>query len=498
MNAVKAGYRAFTSPDTENEKVTREERAKLYAHAWAYYRNKMFSRRNGENWSAYLSARELYKHTRLIYNPVTSVVDFYVDHIWQGSGDAVKTLDSGLNLVTPVSSKVDDDALLDAVAQLDQWSNWQSESPRVIRYGASAGNVLIEGIDDLQREKITQKTIWAGLVYEIELNDSGDVQSYVIEYDVQNGNESYRYRKVVTKESFSYFKNDKPFTPEGKTGSEEMNPYGFCPAVWVKHIDDGGDYGTPCFTSLDKVDEVNSLASHTHDNIHKSIESAKVLSTEGEVVPIIGGIINPQTKQIAPSDPRLHWVVLKTPQGATVHDLAGNLHLAEAHPYLKDALASFSDDYPELQAHTVIKQNSQLSGAALERMLAPSQSRLDRACANYNQQLIKLRQMQAAIAGWRINGGGWKMRTEQQEFFRPFNLKSFERGDLNFSIKRSLLVQPTESEQEDLLTKKAARANTSAAFVDTEEQLKIAGYTDEEAEIILTRKGKETTAQPVE
>jgi hypothetical protein len=51
--------------------------------AWSYYRSYMFSRRNGESWTWYLAQREMYKHTRLIYNPVPMIVDFYVDNIWR-------------------------------------------------------------------------------------------------------------------------------------------------------------------------------------------------------------------------------------------------------------------------------------------------------------------------------------------------------------------------------------------------------------------------------
>ncbi len=487
---ISAGYKAFSDPESLSRDMTIEQRRDIYTVGWDYYRNRQFSRRDGRDWSYYLAHRDLYKHTRLIYNPVPQIVDFYVDNIWQPAHH--QDFEA---LVTPLSDKADEQ-IMAVVEQLDQWSNWLSESQKIKRYAAAAGNVLVEGIDDVIRQKILHKTVWPGYVSEIELNATGDVLAYTLEYDVYDKElgGTYRYKKIVNKESFSYFRDDKPFVPEGKLTEVEANPYGFCFAVWLKHTDDGADYGLPACHSLDKVDEVNSLGSHLHDNIHKNIESPKIVSSDGEVLPIVGASKGLDGR-LAYQDPRLNWVLFKTQSQASVHDLAGNLRLAEAHPYLKDALASFTDDYPELQAAAVIKENSQLSGAALERLLTPAQNRLDGVQANYNQQLIKLRQMQIAVGGMRVSGG-WLGRTEQKDAFRPFNLQSYERGDLNFNLNRSLLIQPTEAENEELLLAKANRAVTLENGIDAQEFVSIAGFSEDDIKDIQARQKAEDDAEP--
>ncbi len=78
--------------------------------------------------------------------------------------------------------------------------------------------------------------------------------------------------------------------------------------------------------------------------------------------------------------------------------------------------------------------------------------------------------MSLAIAGWRTSNG-WTRSDAQQSLFRAFGLDSYAKGELNFGIKRSLLVQNTPDEQEDLLTKKATRAVTLAGIVDDVRQL---------------------------
>ena len=481
--AIKAGYQAFIDPERTVGDLSFEERQQMISEAWNYYRNKQYSPRNGFDWSAYLASRQLYKHLRLIYNPTPNIVDFYVDNIWQQANDPKFPI-----LQTPLNDTSNKE-ICEAVGQLDQWGNFFSESQKIKKYAAATGNVLVEVIDDLERGKILHRTVWPGYVKSIQLNNTGDVQMYVLEYEVLDTekNQKYKYRKEVTKDTFSFFRDDRPFVPIGRTAAVEPNPYGFCPAVWIKHTDDGGDYGLPACLHFDKVDELNSVASHLHDNIHKTIESPKLISTDGDILPIIGA--TGDKHRITPQDPRINWIVLKTTQGGSVSDLAGSISLAESNPYLKDIITSFADDYPELQASEVIKNNAQLSGVALERLLTPAQNKLDSYQANYNDQLIKLRQMQIAIAGFRANGGGWFSLTRQQAVFKPFNLKSYESGDLDFSLRPAALIGETEDEREDLLIKKATRATMLEGIVDLQEQQTIAGYNEEERVEINQRLG---------
>lgn len=493
MTALRVGIQAFNNPESIMAGQNNARRNNLYLLAWYYYRNLMFSG-TVSDWNLYLSDQKLYKYTRLIYNPVTSIVDFYVDNIW-------KEMSQELNdaLVTPLMDNTEEN-VVNAVAQLDQWSNWQSEKQKVKRYVAATGNCLLELIDDLEREKILQKTIWPGYVKEFELNDTGDLMSYVIEYPVWDSEQkqSYRYKKVVNKETFSYFRDDAPFTPPGRLSPVEENPYKFCPAVWFKHIDDGSDYGLAAVTNLEKVNETNSLASHLHDNIHKEIEAAKIIGVEDpKTIQVLTGGSTNKDGSINETDPRLDRVLLAAKGQVSVNDLAGLLKLAEAEPYLLNLIKSFNDDYPELQAAAIIKENSQLSGAALERLLTPAQNRLDNSQGYYNRQLTKFRQMGISVAGWRWKNG-WKNRTHQQEVFAEFDLTSYEHGDIDFQLKKSILISESEDDREDLAIKKANRANLLSGLVSEKEQLRISGYNDDKIKEILKEMEKENEVREPE
>lgn len=473
-------YQGFMNPREETS--LKSVQMTGYEFAWAYYKRNIFA--PNFDWSLYLNERGLYKKTRLIFNPVPTLTDFYVDNLWSPAKN-----EKFPTLATPLVENTDE-KIVAAVGQVDQWVNWLSEAQKIKKYAAASGAVLVEVADDLEREKILQKTYWKGYVKELELNSTGDVLSYAIEYNAYDSvkDRNYVYKKVVTKETVSYFYDNSAFVPPGAEASSIPNPYGFCPAVWIKHSDDGSIGGIPACQDFYKVDHVNSLASHLHDNIHKEIESGKIIGMEKpETLTVLTGGTKNKDGSMNMPDPRLERVLLAAQGEVSVHDLSGMLKLAEAHPYLKDLLVSFADDYPELEYRQILKDNPTLSGIALERLLTPAQNRLDGVQSNYNQQLTKLRQMQLAIGGWRTRNG-WKRKTKQQALFTPFDLDSYERGELDFYLKPSVLIEQTEEDKEDLLGKKAARANSLQGIVDEETLIDVAGFNEEQKNEILSKK----------
>ncbi len=484
--ATNAFLDKFANPDSEAA-TRNQNKIDYYNQAWAYYRSTMFSRsaQAGDYWASYLSQRELYKKIRLIYNPVPEIVDFYVDNVWQANTNSKYP-----SLVVPVTDETKEN-LIAAVAQIDQWTNWGSEQEKVKKYAATTGGVLIEGHRDFDRQKITQKAIWGSYVSELKLNDANDALGYTLEYSAYDAVEkkTYRYKKIVSKLETRYFRDDKPYAPPGRE-AVEPNPLGFCFAVWLSHSTDG----TAAVLNYDKVDEANSLASHLHDNIHKEIESGKVISGienfETDIRVLTGASQN-KDGTINENDPRTDRLIIAAKGQANIGDLSGLLKLAEAEPYLKNLLLSFGNDYPELEYRQIIKQSAQLSGIALERLLTPAQNRLDRAAANYNRQLIKLRQMQIAAAGYALKNE-WSNPSDQQKIFASFDLDSYEGGELDFNIKRSLLIELSEEELIDLEAKRIANANAAEGLYTLKTRLIKSGMSEDEAEVEMKQLAKES------
>jgi hypothetical protein len=55
--------------------------------------------------------------------------------------------------------------------------------------------------------------------------------------------------------------------------------------------------------------------------------------------------------------------------------------------------------------------------------------------------------MATAIGGFRASTGAWGPLNAQQQKFTPFNLESYQRGDLNIDIMPRPLLTPTKLEQ---------------------------------------------------
>src|SRR5260221_651443 len=293
--AYTSARRVFEEPSVAHDQALYLNQQAAYNLLWAYYNGCMFEKIAGTlnwNWAAYAGGWQaykmnynLYRNVRLIYNPTRRLVDFYAGQVYPGvlSEDG-QDLPDGVSLAVPFS-KDTPKALRSAIAQFWAWSNWQSKKAVQVRYGAALGSVLIEICDDLDRGKVTAEIIWPGFVTNLRLDSAGNVKSYWIEYLARDEKGSYTYRKEVDLDSFRYFKDNEPFDySETGAGAVVDNPYGFIPAVWIQHINVGGDHGSAAISgSMGKIDELNNLISHVHDQIHKKIGAPLVMWSDGSV-----------------------------------------------------------------------------------------------------------------------------------------------------------------------------------------------------------------------
>ncbi len=487
-----AARRVFEDPQTAYQQQYFRTRVAEYSLLWAYYNNSMFDKSIGylNNWTTYRtfalykSNYNLYRNIRLIYNPTRRLVDFYAGAIYPGvlSEDGSDLPDS-VPLAVPFAEDTDD-ALKDAIAQFWAWSNWQSKKAVQVRYGAALGSVLIEICDDLDRGKVTAEIIWPGFVTNLRLDSAGNVKSYWIEYLARDQNGSYTYRKEVDLDSFRYFKDNQPFDySETGAGAVVENPYGFIPAVWIQHINVGGDHGSAAISgSMGKIDELNNLVSHVHDQIHKKIGAPLVMWSDGSVQSLFNNKKRGSTEDFdVPTTDQENVLVLKGPAGGGIDHLAGDLNLADSAVYMDKLLGEIEQDHPELVFYKELRGMSQVTGPAASRLVGDVASRVAEVMANYDQANISLFRMAVAIAGFRANSGAWGPLNRQQQKFTPFDLYSYERGDLDIAIMPRPLLTPTKSEVAQEKTamwtgvKMAVDAGATLEFVLRDE-----GYTDEE------------------
>lgn len=456
--AYTAARRVFEDPSIAHNQTLYLNQQAMYNLMWSYYNNSMFERIVGAanawnwnvfagGWAAYKMNYNLYRNIRLIYNPTKRLVDFYAGQVYGGvlAKDSQK-LPDGIPLAVPFSPDTDP-AVIDAVAQFWKWSNWQARKSVQVRYGAALGSVLIEIEDDLEHGRVAANIVWPGFVIDLEQDTAGNVKKYVLQYLAQDETGGYQYRKEVDAEGFRYYRDGEPF--DYGTGTSSPNPYGFVPAVWVKHIDTGGQHGAPAISgAFGKIDELNNLASHVHDQIHKIIGSPLVFWTSAKVSQL--DAIAPRVDSAELSEPagdQESVFYLKGPAGGKVESLAGNLSLADSVVYMDRLIGEIEQDHPELTFYKELRAMSQVTGPAASRLVGDVASRFSEVAASYDAANVRLFQMALAIGGFRANAGAWgRSLSAHQQKFLPFNLDSYERDELDMTIVPRALLVPTKSE----------------------------------------------------
>jgi hypothetical protein len=496
--AVQAGIAAWRNPGSDVpggiEAGYRRERLNRF---WELYRNSAFE--DATAWSAYREAFGLYRYIRPIYNPTKRIVNFYVAQVYPGvlSKDASK-LPDGVQLAIPLSEDTDDD-LKEAIAQFWQFSNWQSGNRLMVRFGAASGSCLVEVVDNVERGKITTAVRWPGWIADrahddspsLVLDDVGNIKFYALEYDALDGKgEAYKYRKEVSQESYRFFRDDKPY--DYGQGVEFDNPYGFVPAVWTKHIDEGDDFGSPAISgSIGKFDELNEVVSHVHDQIHLLIASPGIIASSGNVANIEAQAAAIKTRNAtldeynalaSVREKSTKRMMLKGPEGTSWIPLVGALEPDKVDPSVERLLSEIEHDFPELSMYQELRKMSQVTGPGAARMMGDVYSRVLEVSSNYDAQSIKLFQMAVAIGGFRFAEGkdGWKDKTEQRKKFAPFGLDSYSRGELNFSIMPRPLIPMTEADSIELTGKRLDNAKKAQGVFPDDKVLEIAGISDED------------------
>ncbi len=452
--------RVYTNPNNAQRDLSNAERAGHYALLWSYYQNSAFD--DLVAWAAYRSRHRLYRYARSIYNPARRLVDFYAGIVYQGAWpqDPVGMTQPSAAVPFAVNTPPD---LLNAIGQVWQWSNWPAKSTLLVRYGAALGDCLVVVVDDVPRAKVYTEVIYPGHVTDLALNPAGDVIAYTLEFEVSDADAStYTYRREVDKTSIRTFRNGQPHAYDGQP-AEIDNPYGFVPACWLLHTPVGSQHGEPALRTINKIDELNSLASHALDLAHRTMEAPILISgeniqrrdLESDKAPQSGstGRVNAETAQES-------FKLITSAAGARMETI--RMEPGEALEHMDRMLREIEADHPELTMFSRLREMSSITGPAADRLFGDVAALVNSARTQYDRQLIKLCQMAVAVAGWRVNTGAWGAPNAQQQLFLPFDLESYDAGALTLSIQARGLVPPTEIEMLELAQRRATIAADTA------------------------------------
>lgn len=447
MNASRVAVASFNAamrayPDPAAEQQDRDFRSwqQQYLLRWGYYTNSAFEVL--ETWQAYKSLHRLYRNHRSIYNPTQRLCNFYAGAVYPGivTADA-RRLPKTVRLAYPLPDDTPDD-LRRALAQLWQWSNWQENSGVLVRWAAALGDTLVEVVDDLAGGKVYPELVWPGRVKGLTLDPSGHVKAYEQEYTAtdETGKE-YVFGKRVDQGQIVTYR-------DGQVTSETPNPYGFAPAVWVRHTNDGGMHGSPALRCVGKVDTLNDVASHGIDTLHKMMGAPVVVATGGTLTRLDGAPARQATHEL-PNNPAQDMDVLKAGPDAQIISIP--LDTQSAIAYMEKLLTEIEADHPEITVWQALRDMSSTTGPAVSRLMGDVEGYVTRAQASYDAQCVKLFQMSIAIAGWRLSTGAWGPNlTAQQQAFSGFGLDSYKAGQLDMLVLPRPLIPLTQQEEMEI------------------------------------------------
>jgi hypothetical protein len=419
----------------------------------------------------------LYKNTMLVWNLARSVVRLYAQAVYAGglSTDG-KPLPDGTGGAIPLAPETGndakDEALRTAIAELWSMWRWQMHMSLQPKMAAILGECLTELVDDVPRGTVEPKLVWTGFVRDLEIGGAnGDVKRYALEYHVgipastafgrTVTAESYTFRKEVDKDNFRYYKDGKPFDYPDIGPAVQTNPYGFVPAIWSRHELNGYDHhGIGAFEpALNATMRLNSVLAHAVDYQQKQFAAPVGIKGQGGGGSLrrqLGNLVNASRAQTADEQAAEAAAIAERldllpmgPDGAFVNldfDVGRTVELVK---FLEDAIVA---EFPESRFGMQILEMTQLTAPGAERALGPVVGMVKAARDVHDVQTIKLHQMALAILGARLKAGNYPRelvaaRPARYEKFRAYDLTSYARGDLDFSIPDRPVIPETRDDR---------------------------------------------------
>jgi len=461
-----------------------------YAVLESYYDNEMYtSSRINSGAATAKSINGLYRNVRPIYNALRRAVDIYPGHIYPGAftNDGL-ALPDGTPSCVPFASDTDEALRLASSAVLG-WGNWGSERYAVCRQLALLGDIFGEIQIDYERGKVYPKFHHPSLVADIEWNGSGDIIMYRLDIPMfdEATKTSYRYGKIVTKETVTTLYNERLHSYDGED-PESDNVFGFCYAAWGQFRNVGGQHGASLLDGVrGKIDQLNSIVSSTHDYIHKFANQGLVIAAkEGragfEAAMARKVKAGPTDEMTNPQAGREELPYLFAPEGTTFFKPIENLGLAEAVPYLDSLRQEIEADLPEATMEERISQHPQVSGVALRMMFPGVDRRVQEAQGNADATLVKLMQMGVSIGGHLARSEWGGSLTDTQKLFQPFDVASYDRGELWMTLlPRPLFPLTTMDRISAAAAMEALRTKTAMMLAGLDEETIFALIEDQQA-----------------
>jgi hypothetical protein len=390
-------------------------------------------------------------------NPAHRAVEFHVSHLWPGS----------LPDAMPIQAKKR--AVIDAIHQVWNWSNWGNEKQLAARKFANRGDLFLKVPTYRNASGIVTQTFLQMLDAANVIHFKKDARSFItyIRIDThqlrsgEDGIEQVTRTEIWDKDTDTYtvYMHVKGKgaalkelgEPVEKKFILESFGFDFIPIVHAMFCDTGDERGSNCYEhALDKVDEANMQATRLHQMLFRynkptTVVMANAIDDSGRPLPPPtiedrdGSSSSDLPVQIGDDD------LWELPGYTKLEHLVPDLNYADALSILNAQMTELESDLPEILYYE-LKEKGELSGKALTTLLSGAVDRALEARGNAETALVRAQQMALTIA--QIHGiSGFEAET----------IGTFESGSFDHSFLPREVIPLSKQE----------RAETVKTYVDS-------------------------------
>lgn len=440
-----AGLRLFNARPTQAENLWSSPR-QLYALLQAYYDS------NGlyDLLTQTLVQLDIWRPgQKPLRNPVHRVVEFYPAHLWPGKlPDALPVLAANDKIIAPL-------------AQVDEWSNWDSQKQVAARWFSLFGDLFIKVATvsdaDGKPERVFRQLIKPEYVTDFDSDERGFL-TYIrldIPQTRREGDsvKSFTYTEVWSKanHTFRVWEHDKPLeTPINKLGAAKearaLSDFGidFVPFVHAKFRDVGEKRGRSAVASaLDKIDEVNLMTTRLHQMLFRYNRATWALQANGVDAngrplppPQVGanGATDKSKLTLGDDDE-----IYRLPGNASITPLVPQVDYQAALSIIEAQMVELEGDLPEMKYYR-LRDSGNLSGAAISLLLRDAIDKAIEARGNAEAALARSNAMALTI-GKELGMGGFG------------DIGSFENGDFEHSFAPRPVISPSDDDKAETAKK---------------------------------------------
>ncbi len=382
---------------------------------------------------------------RAMRNPAARVVKFYADTVWPG------TLKEGLPLDADsfANKKIEE-----PIKQLWGWSNWLQNKQLAVRLAAILGEVYIK-VAQPKAGRIYLQLIRPEHVTDFSTDEQGNLTYIRVDVPQAAREEDKTVFKTHTeiwqpgRARFWLHKKDPDAdiarlgTPVQDLDTAVEMGIDFVPFVRAIFKDVGGDRGVGSYLlSLEKIDEVNRMATRLHNQLFKhndvtwALTANMVDAATGRPLPApnIGTTTDDDGNEVVEMGGER---MVRLPGNSSLETLIPALDYSAALDILESQVMELEKDLPELK-YFGLQDAGTLSGTAIRLLMGPAITSAVEVRANMESALVRAQQMALTI-GQAAKIEGWG------------DLGTFDDGDFEHGFKERDIIPVSRSERAEVI-----------------------------------------------